>query len=211
MNCDRIAPYYALMERLSFGSLLASLRRRYLNELGSARHVLVLGGGDGRALKDLLAACPRAQVDYVDCSRRMLELARRRAGSARVKYYLADALEWPMLQDYYDAVVTHFFLDCFTAPELDRLSRRLSVSAKPDANWVISEFRIPHTWLASAARGLIGLMYCFFGLLTGLKTNRLEDHREFLIRAGFRLISCESTLCGILAAEFWKRDGASVY
>ena len=197
MNCDPIAGAYRWFEYIGFGRALKRRREAFLNEVGDARRVLVLGDGDGRALAALLRANREATVDYVDLSARMLELARGRAGSERVIYHRADALTIPLAQGEYDLIVTHFFLDCFEESDLRQLTERIVRAAGPRARWLVSEFRKPGI--------LVGLLYLFFRITTGLKTRRLVDHHAFLRRCGFRLSRAESAWFGHLSSELWTR------
>jgi len=48
MNCDGIARWYRALEYLVFGRALERRRFEYLNDMADARHVLILGDGDGR-------------------------------------------------------------------------------------------------------------------------------------------------------------------
>jgi ubiquinone/menaquinone biosynthesis C-methylase UbiE len=139
-------------------------------------------------------------ADYVDLSRRMLELARNKSGGERVNYYRADArtLEFP--RDEYDLIATHFFFDCFDASELDALIGRIADTAKPGARWVVSEF------CASSfpARLVVSALYLFFRITTGLKTSRLTDHRPILETHGFRLKSARPSRGGLVVSELWE-------
>jgi ubiquinone/menaquinone biosynthesis C-methylase UbiE len=197
MNCDPIARWYRWLEYLAFGRALERRREAFLEAVGDARRVLVLGDGDGRALAALLRANRIATVDYVDLSARMLELARARAGCERVTYHRADALVMPLADAEYDLIVTHFFLDCFAESDLQRLLERIGRAACPQARWVVSEFR---------KRGLlVGILYFFFRITTGLRTRELVDHHPFLRCQGFRLARVESAWRGWLASELWVR------
>jgi ubiquinone/menaquinone biosynthesis C-methylase UbiE len=173
-------------------------REALLNDVADARRVLALGDGDGRALAALVAAAPEARIDYVDVSQRMLELARTRAGTARVKYLRDDALSTPLRHVEYDLIVTHFFLDCFEEADQELLASRIADAAHPEARWVISEFRKPG-WLVSS-------LYLFFRITTGLRTRSLVDHQPLLRRHGFRLARSESAWRGLLASELWVRE-----
>ena len=174
-----------------------------LGDVADARRVLALGDGDGRALAALLAAMiasatPATHIDYVDMSARMLELARARAGTDRVAYHCDDALTTPLPTAEYDLIVTHFFLDCFEETDLDLLAARIARAARPQARWLISEFRRPG-WLVRA-------LYLFFRITTGLRTRRLVDHHPLLKRHGFRLTRSESAWRGLVASELWVHD-----
>jgi ubiquinone/menaquinone biosynthesis C-methylase UbiE len=200
MNADRIAPLYRWIEYAAFGRALQRRRVALLPEVADARRVLVLGDGDGRFLEKLVNQNPRACVDYVDLSGRMLELARKRVGTELVTYHQADALEIALPERGYDLIGTHFFLDCFDEAGAAALLERLTRAACPNARWLVSEFR--RTWWSSP---LLASLYCFFRITTGLKTRRLIDHHPLLARLGFRMVQSESAWCGLLASELWAR------
>ena len=173
----------------------------------------MLGDGDGRFLAKFVAPrktpakhrentvrTPCLAADYVDRSARMLELARRRAGTDCVTYHLADALTFPLPAAHYDLIVTHFFLDCLSEDEAKPLIDKISASAKPNARWLISEFREPSAW----ALAIVQILYLFFRITTGLRTRRLIDHHPLLTRAGFVLEKEETERFGLLASELWR-------
>ncbi len=197
MNCDPIARWYRWLEYLGFGRALERRREAFLERVADARRVLALGEGDGRGLAALLRANRTATVDTIDLSARMLELARARAGSERVNYHRGDALLMPLPDAAYDLIVTHFFLDCFEEAELDRLVERIARATRPDARWVISEFRKPGL--------LVAILYLFFRVTTGLRTRRLVDYHPILQCHGFRLAREEPAWRGLLASELWVR------
>jgi hypothetical protein len=206
VNCDAIAPYYAAMEYAVFGRTLERCRSSFLPQLAGARYALVLGDGDGRFLRRLLAECRGLRADYVDCSAAMTALARSAAGSERVAYYCSDALAGNLPGSGYDLVVTHFFLDCFDGPQMAALVDRVKRAA-PGARWLVSEFRIPQSrWLAGPGRAFIRLLYAFFTMSTGLSTRSLVDHRPLLQRAGFQPLGMKPRAGGLLVSELWERE-----
>jgi ubiquinone/menaquinone biosynthesis C-methylase UbiE len=199
LNCDRIAGVYRWLEYAAFGRALERRRFRFLADAAGAHRALILGDGDGRFLARFSAAS-QACIDYVDLSARMLELARSRAGTRRIAYRQADALTLPLAPAEYDLIATHFFLDCLDERDLERLIERAARAAQPGALWIVSEFR-----QARWAGPLIGLLYLFFRLTTGLATHRLTDHRPLLVKHGFSLKREETSSGGLLASELWVR------
>jgi SAM-dependent methyltransferase len=191
LNCDFLARWYRWLEYAAFGGALRRRREAFLFELGNPQKVLVLGDGDGRFLQAFCALYPEAQVDAVDSSERMIELARGRVGD-RVRFHLADAREF-VFEENYDLAVAHFFFDCFEEDELAALLSK--VQAK---NLLVSEFQNTR-WSWPVVRGL----YVFFRFTTGLRTRVLPDHRATLERLGFRMEKAETTLAGLLASELW--------
>ena len=204
MNCDPIARAYRWFEYAAFGGALERRRFRYLPEVGKAQRALVLGDGDGRFLAQLLRNAPEVQVELLDSSKAMLDLARGRAGSPRVTYHHCDARRLALPQ--FDLVVTHFFLDCFDRDDLQGLVSHVAEAAQPGATWLISEFRQPSRgWRAGWAWLWLRTLYFFFGLTTGLKVRRLTDHRPLLEACGFRLERAEEAWFGLLASEVWRK------
>ena len=198
MNCDHIARWYRWIEYAGFGRALERRREAFLGDVADARRVLALGDGDGRALAALVAAAPQACIDYIDVSARMLELARKRAGTEHVTYRNEDARSAPLPTAEYDLIATHFFLDCFDDADLELLVARIACAASPQARWVISEFR-GNGWLVRA-------LYLFFRAATGLRTRLLVDHHPLLMRDGFRLVRQEEVWRGLLGSELWVRE-----
>lgn len=190
MNCDFIAPWYRWLEYGAFGSALRRRREAFLFELGDPQRVLVLGDGDGRFLQAFSALYPRARVDAVDVSARMVDLAKARAG--RVTFHVADAREFGFAEAY-DLAVAHFFFDCFEEGELRVMLGRIRTKS-----WLVSEFRNTR-WNWPVLRGL----YFFFRRTTGLKTRALPDHRATLKALGYRMKQEEIALGGLLASELW--------
>ncbi len=190
---------------MAFGAELERRRCAFLHDVADARRILVLGEGDGRFLVKLVEQNQSASIDYIDLSGRMLELARARAGDS-VTYHLADARTIRLPEATYDLIVTHFFLDCFDQSDAESLVPRLAQAAKPNARWLISEFRQPaHGLQAVWARAWLRTLYTFFRITTGLETSRLIDHHPLLERAGFHVVRQQSARFALLASELWVR------
>jgi hypothetical protein len=157
----------------------------------------------------LLAANPMLRADVVDSSRAMLTLLNRRIGGSgleagrRICLYSADALAWTPPGGY-DLIVSHFFLDCFFAYQLEQLFDCILPHAVPGARWVISEFAIPrNAFAAYLARLIIALLYRTFGLLTGLPVRTLPDYSTALLRRGLVLSHDRRYLAGLLRSQIW--------
>jgi SAM-dependent methyltransferase len=206
-NFDPVARPYRWMEYLTLGKSLERCRNRFLPALSTRRHALILGDGDGRFLARLLAENPAVQADAVDTSAAMLQLLERRAIAAgaesRLRTHHNDALTFTPAQSC-DLIVTHFFLDCLTQPQLDSLALRLTQVSAPCALWLISDFRIPAGAMRLPARAIVRLLYLAFRLLTGLRTSALPDHQSALTTAGFHLVTRHLSLAGLLTSEVWE-------
>jgi SAM-dependent methyltransferase len=211
-NFNRIARPYRFLEYITLGKSLENCRNLYLPQLLDRHSALVIGDGDGRFLAQLFAKNPHLKADAVDTSATMLQLLRERCeattpdAKARLCTHHANALTFPLedTKSSYDLIVTHFFLDCLTQPELNNLIHRIAKTVPSGTLWLISDFRIPSGSMRFPAKLLIRSLYLAFRILTGLRTTHLPDHVAPLTQAGFVLISHQHRLAGILDSELWR-------
>jgi SAM-dependent methyltransferase len=210
-NFDIIARPYRWLEYLTLGRALERCRLHYLPALLQQKKALILGDGDGRFLAQLLAQNPNLQADAVDTSAAMLELLRSRCEAAspniatRLQIHHTNALNFnPPNGEKYDLVVTHFFLDCLTQPNLESLIARITPTLAPNALWLLSDFRIPSGTMRLPAKIIVRTLYLIFRILTGLRTTRLPDYVTPLTGAGITQIACHHQLAGLLITELWQ-------
>lgn len=213
MNCDGIARYYEAVERLSLGNCLEQRRFAFLGEARTSQRAILCGGGDGRFLARLLRENSAVQVDFVDLSPRMIELAERRITNMgrtfrrRVVFYQVDIREFAARSPQYDLIATHFFLDCFTGAELENVIQRLASWAIPSAKWIVSDFHEAEGLLGSwSSRAFIRGLYAAFRLTTGLRVTRLPDYQAALRREGWVPKYEEERLGGLLHSSLWASE-----
>jgi SAM-dependent methyltransferase len=203
-NFDRVARIYRWAEYLALGRTLERARGFFLPRLAECRSVLALGDGDGRFLARLLAQNPEMRAVAVDTSAAMLALLRKRCGT-RAQTVQASALG-VKLSAGTDLVVTHFFLDCFTQNEVDRLASGIAAQLEPGALWVVSDFGVPRArGLRPLAKIYVRSLYLAFRVLTGLRVTRLPNPQASLSDAGMVLLDRHEFLLGLVYAELWRR------
>lgn len=216
MSFDRVAPHYRWMERWCAGELLQRCRIAHLDALvPHPSHVLIYGEGNGRFLAELCQRFPKAEVTVVDASATMLQLARqhlRDAGlsdaTARVQFVHADAMAWTAPAGTFDLIVTHFFLDCLSANQLRQLIPVIARAAKPQAQWLLADFRIAHEqgffwhW---RSRLVLALLYGFFRRAARVSAHTLTAPDELLQAEGFSLHQRLMFDRGLLHSDCWCR------
>ncbi len=105
----------------------------------------------------------------------------------------------------FDAIVSHFFLDCFTAEELAAIVRRVADWSAPGALWVVSDFRVPDRgWRRRRAQAIHALMYTALRYVTRISARAVSPPDASLARAGFALISRHVSNQGLLHADLWR-------
>jgi hypothetical protein len=214
MSFDTLAPHYRWMEWLLAGGKLQRCRTAFLREVKDARNVLLLGEGNGRFLVPFARANRSAQITIVDASAGMLRQTQRRVASLgpqgnpeRIEYVHADVLAWSRPERSFDLIVTNFFFDCFRAEQLEALMPRLASSAAANAQWLVSDFRVPQRGFARwRARWIVAVMYGFFRIVTRLPARVLAPVDSLLQSAGFELRERRISEWGLLHTDLWQRS-----
>lgn len=208
---DTLAPVYRWMELLTAGDRLQCCRESYLAEIPEPRRILIAGEGHGRSLVACRRQFPKAGMTVLDFSEGMLTQARRnlqRHGLADdgVEFVQADMMVWTPEQGGYDLLITHFFLDCFNADQLQELIPRLARAAAPQATWLIADFQVaPSGWRRWRSRVILWMLYRFFRLTTRLPAHELVPPDGLLKDAGFHLQQRCEREWSLLKSEWWQR------
>lgn len=213
MSFDLIATHYRWIETLTFGNALQRARTCWVSDIPRPKNALIIGEGNGRFLRELLRAHPKIEIDCLDLSNRMLTLAQRRAAEICcescqvIRFVQQDIRNWVARRSY-DLIVTHFFLDCFRRDELKTMIAKLAAAATPNAIWLVADFAIPAgEGLARAhAKLWLGLMYWFFGAVTGITAVELVDPSPYLQTNGFKCVSSQVSHARMVKSELWQRN-----
>jgi ubiquinone/menaquinone biosynthesis C-methylase UbiE len=208
---DKLAPWYHFLETISFGNQLQQCRISQLAELSAVKNVLILGDGNGRFLESLLKSTDNSEIESIDISRNMIELANTRItslpNSSKVIFIHSDVFDWDFPKFKYDLVVTIFFLDCFTYPELKNLIEKVSLSLKPEGKLIYGDFNVPNSFCKKTLTSLLLFgMYLFFRIFTRISANSLHDPTSLLIENKFILKNEKYYLWSFLKSQLWIKN-----
>ncbi len=209
-NFNWVAPFYDAMAGGVFGGALRRAQQWAVRHglPTTVRRVLFIGGGTGRVLPAVLAQAPGARVVYLEASGAMLARARAHlartaspADLARVEFRLGTETALRP-HEQFDAILTFFFLDLFSADALAAVVRELMTALTPGTAWLVADFAPPRTaW----QRGLLAVMYRFFRLTTGMQNQTLPDWPAALTAAGWHATTAASFVSGAVQASIWQR------
>jgi ubiquinone/menaquinone biosynthesis C-methylase UbiE len=211
VSFDAIAPWYRTLEWVAFGDDLQRCRIACLGEIVAPRRALIVGEGNGRFLCELLRVHSGVEVDCIDASQRMLQLARKRIErelpdrAECVRFLHQDLTSWTAPERHYDLVVTHFFLDCFAEEQLAAIVRKLARATTESGCWLLADFCVPAKGVARLrAQAWLAVMYRFFRLAAGIDARQLVDPTPFLRGEGFALARQHVFRRGMLKSERWR-------
>ncbi len=199
---DLVAPIYDGLASLVFFGQLKRAQLSLLPRLQGVKNVLVIGGGTGWFLLELLRAVRPARVLYLEKSSKMLsysrDLIRREAPDqlANVDFRLGteDSLEDG--DGAFDLIVTNFFLDLFSTENSAAVAKSLSMRFARDGKWLFTDFQLPARGLLRLyAHVLFKVMFTFFNIFSRMESRRPPDWDR--IFGPLRLTTfCEQTFYG---------------
>ena len=209
---DRLARVYRLLEYLAFGRDLEHARFCFLEKLRDRREILVLGEGDGRCLAQIARLAPAARIDCLDLSSAMLSRAAARLPAearTRVAFRQADLLTAELPSARYDAAVTFFFLDCFSAAQAEAIIHRVSHRLRDGGLWLWADFAMPRPGLARwRAQFWLRMLYAFFRWQTGISARVLPPAEELILATGLRRESEKIFQCGLVRSAVFSQPAS---
>ncbi len=208
---DRLTGIYRALEYIAFGRDLERARFAHLDALRDSRSILVLGEGDGRCLQRLIQNAPQARIVCLDISPAMLARAAIRIkgteAAGRVEFRQADLLCTELPPKRYDAVVTFFFLDCFTGEQAEKIMRQIQGSLQPEAIWLWADFALPPRGVARwRARAWLGLLYTFFRWQTNLDARALPPVERLFDSLEWKPAMQRSFQHGLVRSAVFRRE-----
>ena len=208
---DRIASTYGLLENLAFGKSLQKARIAHLKQIKGAREILLAGEGNGRFLEVLLAKNLHCKVTCMDKSQSMLNLAQRRIGNSgvnRVTFQKIDLTMEAIPENKYDALVTHFFLDCFRPKTLLDLLHQLGNSLQHGGKWLLADFVEPNkkNLLGGFQSSILRLLYYFFYKTSGIEAKKVCCPKQIMHSLNMREMGHKSFLRGWITSSTYEKS-----
>lgn len=209
---DRLAGLYDGMARLVYGNALRKAQTSMLARLPKDATVLVLGGGSGWFLEQLMRGAQPQAVIYVDLSSKMLALSRQRIHKylpdqlSKISFVQRPAEDAPQWANV-DVVVTHCLLDMFVDASLLTLVAQLRTCLQPNGQWYFSDFaKVQSGPMAIVSRAMIWMMYRFFRFTCKIEATDLPDFVAAFANNGLVQIEEERFYGGMITAARYRKD-----
>jgi ubiquinone/menaquinone biosynthesis C-methylase UbiE len=215
VSFDRIAPYYDRLAGLVFGRSIRRAQRHFLDHIPPGARVLVVGGGTGWLLVDLLKRPEVTHVTYLEASAVMLRLAQQKVQrlpvppKATIRYTHGNERALPP-GDRYDVLITNFVLDMYAGVALDQLMQRLLAHLQPGGCWLFTDFEFSERkrhrgW----QRAMTGGMYAFFRVTAGITRQALPPYHRRFTALGLRLVKEKRFYGDFIVSRVYCREEES--
>ena len=206
-NFDSVAWCYDFLSQLVFGSKIKRSQLILLDHIKNNSKVLIIGGGTGWIIKELLAVKKVLQIDYVESSLKMLDKARSINSmhtNMLVKFIHGD--ENAVEQDgYYDVVLACYFFDLFPKNRLEDIVFKLTNSLKQNGSMLVADFMLNEK-STIIQRLLLKVMYLFFNVLCNVEAKSLAPLEAVFKKNGLKKIISVDTYGGFIRSEVYIKQ-----
>lgn len=209
---SRTAFFYDALARLVYGKSLQQAQLALLPAIPPQARVLVIGGGSGWILEQLLQTHKHLDILYLDAAPAMLQRAQQKyarlshAHTCTVRFRLGTEKSLEP-QEQFDVLFTPFLLDLFPPQRLHQLMTRLAQALDPKGKWLFADFwpvkSPPPRW----QRLLIRSMYTFFGLISGVQARQLPDYQKHFTQLHYKEKYSQSFFHGMVQAKVFVLEG----
>jgi ubiquinone/menaquinone biosynthesis C-methylase UbiE len=203
-NFNRIAPFYDTLAFLVFGRRLMEAKKAFFPLIPDQARILLLGGGTGNILNDLLNSKPAVTIDYVEPSQHMLDIAAKHLLSefrARMNFICGDEHQVPQNANY-DVCTSFFVLDCFTQSHARDFAQIVTSTLKPDGLWLFADFFPARNAFQQV---LTVAMYGFFAMVSSLEARVIPDYAGVFDDCGFTAVHEMELMNGFIRSMVLKR------
>ncbi|WP_291093877.1 MULTISPECIES: class I SAM-dependent methyltransferase [unclassified Empedobacter] len=175
MNYNFIAPYYHSLSQLIFLNRQHQAHFVILKHLKENDKILWVGGGAGKFIAEIEKLNLKLEIDYVDFSSRMIDLAQKeKTSNLNINFIGADIFDFETDKKY-DVVMTTFLFDHFNQPKAEELFNQLNSYLKVGGLWFYVDFvQNQKGWQKSVTN----VMLSFFRIVIGLDISQLPKMQQ---------------------------------
>lgn len=213
---DRIALYYDFLKKLVFGSSIDDAQKYFINVIPPDASVLIIGGGTGKLLLEILRSRRAGAVTYLEFSEKMLHLAQVRVAHYQQNrdckspeiHFKLGSVEALATDLKFDAIFTPFVLDLIEEKRLLDFMKAIDSHLHNNGLWFFSDFRQDQSGGLRNAfhKFLLKAMLVFFKMTVGLKLNKLPDFEAFFDKMGYKIQHARLFYLGFIQTKVLKRS-----
>ncbi len=180
-NFDSVAWCYDALAWMVFGNKLKASQKILLEQLREGDKVLIIGGGTGWILQEILKTTEVVQIDYLEVSEKMIRQAKRFVPvQNHTKINFIHGTERDLVgKDHYDCVIAFYFFDLFLPERLNPMIRIIESVLKPAGRLLVADFYLSEN-SPFLHRLLMKMMYLFFRKTCKVEARTLPPFRTLL-------------------------------
>ncbi|MDQ3535472.1 MAG: class I SAM-dependent methyltransferase [Bacteroidota bacterium] len=207
---DSIASFYDILVRIVFQKSLFNSQLTYLKNIPSQAKVLIIGGGSGWIINEILKVKPDVEIIYIELSKKMLNISKSKIPESyhkKIIFIHGDETDIDNIQEY-DVLITNFFLDVFSEIRLLKIVKLLQEKLQKKGLWILTDFVNPPKFSIKHIFQilLIKIMYIFFRLICRLEGDKLLDHKKIIQKAGLQLTDTKKFFYNMIEANLFLKQ-----
>lgn len=205
-NYDPVARYYDFLSQLVFGQTEIDAQVGMLDLVRPGDRLLIIGGGTGWIFEKIAALCPPGlSITYVEPSRVMMALARkRRCGGNRVSFVQLPVEQF-VTDERFDCILTGFLFDNFRQERAAQIVRGLDRSLAAGGHWLFADLHYPRTGGSWWQGLLLRSMYCSARWICRVEANELPDMEVCFADVGYVLVRRAFYYRGFIESMIYKK------
>lgn len=213
-NFDGIVFCYDFLKQVVFGNCVDKAQVEFLSYIPKNASVLIIGGGTGEILVEILKYTRAKEITYLEYSGKMIAAAKKRIkpfqDASKTSFeitFIQGSVEMLNSATKFDVVCTPFVLDVVKPEALGAFIWAIEKRLSPIAYWLFSDFCKPssYTLVSYYHRFLIKAMFLFFNITTGLKGENLPDFDSYFKKHGYTLLASKNYYAGLIQSKAWQR------
>ncbi|HRI80474.1 MAG TPA: class I SAM-dependent methyltransferase [Cyclobacteriaceae bacterium] len=197
---DFLAPYYDKLTSLVFGGEIRRAQVHFLKSVPPCADVLVLGGGTGWIISEILLRQPDCHIWFIDSSSAMIDRARKMNPDTNHVTYICGTTD-QIPQRNFSAIILPFFLDLFSTAHLSEVIGQIALASNIETRWLITDFVNGGKWWQ---KSLLMIMYFFFRIICNIEAIVLPDWREVLHEMAFIKIETGLFYHGFIESHHYR-------
>lgn len=202
-NYNLIASFYDSIVAFVFGKAIYKAQIELFDQLPEEGNALFIGGGSGKVLKALVERRPQLKITYLEKSKNMLALSRKKVPDAQqIDFILGGLKDIP--HKPYDAILTFFFLDLFEAKVRQEVFDQLKSQLKTKGFWLIADFLPPQK---RKHRVIESLMFAFLKISTKIASHRIDKLQNHFTKQEFTLLQDKQFYDGFIFSDCYQKLG----
>ena len=182
---DKLSGVYDILAQMVFGKSIQNAQSFFLSTVKEGSRILIIGGGTGKLLENLINNNPSASIDYVELSEGMIDKAKLRVGKLNVPFninFIQNSYEVFPEKQKYDLIITPFFFDMFGSEEACTIITKLKSNLVEKGNWIYTDFRASGIWWQTM---LLKGMYLLFRWICRIEACELPHVKGCFHDQGF--------------------------